>query len=382
MKYLIPFAVLVIVLIFGSFQPLSAPLSKENQLNQEHLANETVNGITDCEQQSIGWIWICLEDLAKELYRTYSPQDIFAAIAAVEDEPVIFVYCHRLMHFWGREIYKQTQSIPEALKQASFVCEGASIHGIVEGYMMEQNWPEVTHEKLTEFVTTICQSIRATDNLHNPFYQYHLECLHGIGHALMFITGNDLPLSLELCNALPFKDNAYTCHTGVFMENHLGATSNNTAPPEHASDYLSRPDDPLYPCSILEEQYLPVCYQFKADLSLRTNEDFDKAIEVCLEVPSEYQSLCFYQIGKMAPDIFQEHDRVKAVCDKIYSLAGDLARLECIKGVISTITWKYSGEANKIDLFCNFFEKKEEERECRDLVTHSLNKLKKLIISQ
>jgi len=371
MKYLIPFTVLFLVVIFGSLGLPSVSQDKSDSPDQEHLASEIVSEMTDCSQLSPQLSWQCLKVLAKKLHHTYSLRDILAAIDAARDERVIFDYCHRLGHLLGRGEYKRTQSIPEALEHTSFVCESASIHGIVEGYIMEQNWPEITHEKLTEFVTTICQPVYAGDRSNNQVYE---GCLHGIGHALMFITGNNLPLSLELCDALSVQDNARTCYSGIFMENNIGVSDYEVTASGHISEYLSRPDDPLYPCSILEERYLPLCYEYKADFSLRaTVGDFDEAIELCLAVPNEYQSPCFYKIGESAPHWIPEYNGVKTVCDRIYSLTGVAFRSRCIEGVVSAITWKYGGDANEVDLFCSLFEKKGEERECHDLTLRFLS---------
>jgi len=377
MKYLIPFAVLSIVFIFGYLEPLSVSPNKSDSLNQEHLANEIVREMTDCDQQSM-W-WKCLETLAKKLHRTYPLRDILAAIDTVRDETIIFERCHSLGHFLGREEYKRTGNIPKALEHTSFVCYAASIHGVVEGYLMKQNLSEVTREKLNEFATAICQPIYSANKL------TYDECLHGVGHALMLITGNDLPLSLKLCDTSSV-DYSGSCYSGVFMENNLGVSPQNVynvTASGHISNYLFRSDDPLYPCSILEEQYLFVCYQYKVDFSLRaTGGDFDKAIEACLQVPGQYQSWCFYKVGKMAPDFMQESSSVKAVCDKIYSLAGDLARSKCAEGAVRVIVSLYDGNTNKVNSFCSLFEKKSEKRECYDIAADYLNELNEMMISQ
>ena len=57
----------------------------------------------------------------------------------------------------------------------------------------------------------------------------------------MFYTANDLPRSLEMCDAF---DNAFartTCSNGVFMENFSADQK------LHVSEYLKE-SDPLYPC--------------------------------------------------------------------------------------------------------------------------------------
>jgi len=253
----------------------------------------------------------------------------------------------------------------------SVICTSGSIHGVVEGYMIEQQWEEITDEKLTEFVFTVCQSAR-----NDSVRALYLECIHGIGHALMFITGNNLPLSLKLCDnvpPLPPMSDATLCYSGVFMENNLGAAGDNRTASGHVSDYLSRPDDPLYPCSILEEQYLPLCYQYRADFSLRLNGDFDKAIELCLQVPDKYQSFCFYRLGKSISYRIPEHVQVIAMCDKVYPLAGSTLRLKCLEGVIAVILWKYEDDAGKLASFCNLFKKEGGAHECHDIATRLKN---------
>jgi len=367
MRYFIPFTVLSIVFIFGYLGLSSVSQDKGGSPDHGYLANEIVNGITDCEQQSM---WQrCLENLVKALYRAHSLRDIFAAIALVQDERIIFSNCHMLGHLLGMEAYRHTQSIPEAMKHTSFVCGGGSVHGVSEGYMIEQQWTEITHEKLAEFTATACQGVRSNVTV-------YIGCLHGIGHGLMFLTENDLPLSLKLCNVLSESNADNICYTGVFMENNLSVyhqRAYDTTMPDHTSDYLSRPDDPLYPCSILEEQYLPRCYQSKTLLFLRLTKDFSKTMKWCLQVPGQYQSWCFFAIGEWAPRKIQDYAQVKAICDETYTVGRAPARSSCINGVVSDIVAKYGGDINEVSAFCELFEGSEERDQCNSFAGFSLD---------
>jgi len=380
MRYLIPFAVLSIVFIFGYLGLLSVSPNKSAPLNQELLSREIVNEMTDCEQQSMRWK--CFEDLAKELYRTYSIQDILAAAYIARDEPVIFKYCHIMGHFLGREAYKQTQNISEALKQASFICVGGSIHGAVEGYIVEQQWEEITDKKLREFVLTMCQSAR-----NEPVRALYIECIHWTGHVLMFITGNDLPLSLKLCDVLPVSSGAgnsgNACYTGVFMENNLSAIKGQQLSAamgfiktDHPSDYLFDHEDPLYPCSILEKQYLPACYQYGVDFSIRLTNDFNETIKWCSQVPDQYQSWCFSDVGRWATIRIQDYAQVKAICDETYTVGRAPARSRCINGVVANLVDMYGGDMKEVGIFCDLFEDSWERDQCYNFAVPSLEKYK------
>ena len=80
------------------------------------------------------------------------------------------------------------------------------------------------------------------------------ECLHGMGHAAMFITDMELLESLSLCDTFSEQRHIERCYSGVFMENSSSSTSF-----DHVSKYI-RKDDPFYPCNSIKEKYQSLCW--------------------------------------------------------------------------------------------------------------------------
>ncbi|PYO54765.1 MAG: hypothetical protein DMD83_21740 [Candidatus Rokuibacteriota bacterium] len=56
------------------------------------------------------------------------------------------------------------------------------------------------------------------------------NCAHGVGHAILILSGYDLGEALKHCAAFESAPLTYYCATGVFMENAInpGARDRNT----------------------------------------------------------------------------------------------------------------------------------------------------------
>jgi len=92
---------------------------------------------------------------------------------------------------------------------------------------------------------------------HEALPHTFLSCQHGIGHGVYAHFGYDdeasLFKALEVCAALPDADVIGGCYGGVFMEYNLrtmwGESAQNREPT----------DDIQYPCSVVEERFVPAC---------------------------------------------------------------------------------------------------------------------------
>jgi len=365
MKYLVPFAALfVISLVIWTFLIPQISLDGHDTMYPSNLAGEILDKMTDCGKLNVDeGGWECLKILAKDLHRNYPLSDILAALAIVKNEPHVLDECHTFEHYLGREEYKRTQSVAEAFRQTSSACFGGAAHGIVEGYLMEQQWPEVSEEKITEFALTVCQPILRDF----PIADYD-TCRHGIGHALMFIAGSDVPHSLKLCDILPHSDDRRRCYAGVFHENQLYSDRSGI----HKRILPNTVQ--VYPCNELEEKYLQMCFQYQIR-PLISLEKFNEAIEMCLQIPPIYQTLCFFQIGEDAP-IFLDlnaYQQIKAVCDQVYVVTQSSSsfRSSCLKGAVSTLV-RESKRMEGVFEFCNLFDEEGgQQNECHDSAAYN-----------
>lgn len=196
----------------------------------------------------------CYQDAANALLGQLSPKEILTSFEAQELYPEIFSRCHEVTHYVGRAAYAETKSVALAYEQCAPACHGGCYHGVIEGYLKQKNISvnQVNDTTVTQEIRTACGDERDYDA---P--RIYWECFHGIGHALMFITDSDLMRSLRLCDALPEQGQREACYSGAFMENSSSSTN-----VDHPSKYLD-PRDPMYPCTVLEEKYLNLCYQYQ-----------------------------------------------------------------------------------------------------------------------
>lgn len=116
-------------------------------------------------------------------------------------------------------------------------------------------------------------------------------CEHGIGHALAAHHRSDLGALMRACDTLPERER-YGCWDGGLMEN-------TTLAKEGKLPGYIRPEDPLYPCNVLAERVLDVCYlgQGRVIYDL-AGKSVAAAGELCARVPERYRRWCLQGIGR------------------------------------------------------------------------------------
>ncbi|MBI2053176.1 MAG: hypothetical protein HYT41_00310 [Candidatus Sungbacteria bacterium] len=160
----------------------------------------------------------------------------------------------------------------------------------------------------------------------------------------MFVTNSDLLRSLHLCDTLSGQGQIEACWSGVFMENSSSSTN-----PDHPSEYIDA-DDPMYPCTILEQKYLKLCYQYQSSYFAEiTHWQWVSTIELCRQVPVTYREGCFHIIGTNQVGYTQDNDKRKQTCDLI---AEPHFRKACVSGIISSLGGRYVGQPDHMRTFC------------------------------
>ncbi|MDP9479827.1 MAG: hypothetical protein M3R38_29900, partial [Actinomycetota bacterium] len=130
-----------------------------------------------------------------------------------------------------------------------------------------------------------------------------------LGHGVMFYTANDLPRSLEMCDALGGSFASSNCANGVFMENF------NTEQKDHVSEYL-RESDPLYPCPKQAERHKADCYTYAPIYFLSLNEGgYDRALRWCEGAEAGYEPACAYGVGTQTmKENLNDPKSVESIC--------------------------------------------------------------------
>ena len=326
--------VLVFIFILLIVISLFVAHFKKGSLSQSELNTFVVEKMTACDPSDLN----CFKDLAHTLATENNMKDILKVFETNEQQSVFFASCHTTLHFLGQEEYKMTQDTSKSLSTGTPICFAGFYHGILEAYLTDSGIAN-NPDELAKAVPTLCKQDDFSEK------KTYNECLHGLGHALMYATNSDLPASLKLCDTLRTDSDRQWCYSGSFMENSTSSTNK-----DHPSKYLKK-EDPLYPCDILDHKYGNMCYTLQsfyfAELS---NYDLKKNEALCYKVPAEFQDGCFNAIGQNQVGATQDPKKMLASCSL---LSESKNRTQCLNGVIGGIGERYDDGWKKVLDFCN-----------------------------
>jgi hypothetical protein len=298
-------------------------LSKMQEREDAQLSTYVVDQIHRCHVSS--GENICINALATTLLEQNSLPSILKALEAHEAIDQIFIEkCHALAHYLGQERYRETKSVSAVFSEASPVCLAGAFHGALEGYFSEQrveDFGALDTGTVTTMVRGICEP---RDNFRTP-WEYG-NCYHGLGHALMFFTENELQLALGFCDAVQTLNEREICYDGAFMENVESVKG------VHPSTYL-REDDDYYPCEVLDARYQKRCYTYS--LPHRFQGDFQKSAAVCRAIPVPYRQECFNRIGIHAVMATVDPKEISAHCNSINEAP---YQKECVTGAAISLS--------------------------------------------
>ena len=283
----------------------------------------------------------CYRDAAGAFLARYPLATVMRVLARSEASPEVFSRCHEAAHFLAHREFERVKSVQGVFSSCAAVCAAGCYHGALEAHFAAKNLPiaDAPDSLLSREIRSICGSRGDYDT---P--SIYIECVHGLGHAMMFITENDLPRSLALCDALASTFERESCYGGVFMENSSSATSQ--APPRYA-----KADDPLYPCTAVEPRYRKVCYTYQSSYFYRLGgSSWSRNVELCGRVPAEYRRGCFWTMGSNQVGSSRLPLEMKAGCDSVSSAK---FRDVCYRGVAAGLVGRYSGNAMPIIGFCS-----------------------------
>ncbi len=275
---------------------------------------------------------ICFQKLAVTFLKNYSKTALFETIQSRETNPLVFQYCHQILHFAGRDEYGRSKNIGRSLGDGSPLCFAGFYHGALEEYL---------HDNSDQEIDFVVQSICQRKYFKVP--QEYNECLHGLGHALLFFWEGEVPRALVSCDMFADKNEREWCYSGVFMENSTSSTNK-----DHPPKYL-RNDDPLYPCSVLQPKYLEMCYTLQGFyMAEAAKYDWEKTVDLCKTVPENYQKNCFNAFGQTQVGFTQELLKMKTNCDLVIQDKKGY----CLDGVIGALGERYPQDLKKMFDFC------------------------------
>jgi hypothetical protein len=278
-----------------------------------------------------------------ELRGLIETQGIPAALDRLEamaaKDPKVLNTAHDYAHAIGQFSYGYFGSVTATFGQCRETFQSGCYHGVLEAYLEEN--PKLTPDQIAE----LCD-VSVAPGASNVL---RFQCIHGLGHGLTASYEHDIYRALRACDFLRQDWDRGSCYSGVFMENiifamhQLQAQSGGGDGHDHGGAghrYYLEPQDPLYPCNVLDEKYKPECFVMKTSAILLFNgQNFKQAAAEC-DRAGAYVHLCYQSIGRdVSSHVYRNPKKALPMC-----MQGDPRyRGYCLIGAAKNmidVTWK------------------------------------------
>jgi hypothetical protein len=319
-------AILLGCLLAGSVTPAGlaqdphlTTSASENSLPDRRTIKDCMNAVRGAE---------CLDQLFRSALKEHSTSEALQSIERFSaEDPELRRDCHPVVHAIGRETYRIKGNIHDAFLACDQTCHSGCYHGSVERFLRGDDiYAQVDrHPSASE----LKQKAAVACDPGVP-YRYRFQCLHGLGHALLFFSRYQLIQSLETCDALAEDWSRNSCYGGVFMENVFNAT------PEtrdlSATDYH-------YPCNKVAKKYRSECYVMQTSRMTEMGLGTEAMFKECAKA-GEFRDQCMLSIGRdLSNDVrFGNPLSSAQKCE----LANGDGRDACIRGAVYALidnTW-------------------------------------------
>jgi hypothetical protein len=296
---------------------------------------------------------------------------------------------HVLTHMIGIRGFAGAESAGEAFAACTPIHQSGCYHGVVQAYFGELHATGGPAALTTERLDNLCGEHRGEGGDRWLLFQ----CLHGMGHGVMLVHDNHLPRALEACDLLSSSWEREACYGGAFMESvmtvvaphhdHVGEAAAGHGHGErhgmdeddaehhqhhqhhahhahhaHHEDHEDHenhrhdghgvnadadapfpaldPDDPHYPCNVLDARYQPACYDMQTAAMLHIFEgDIAATAAACRDAPdAALRAICHRSLGRDINAItYGVHEESAALC----ALASERYRPSCHVGVVKNV---------------------------------------------
>ncbi|MEK6968417.1 MAG: hypothetical protein AABX51_07355 [Nanoarchaeota archaeon] len=243
----------------------------------------------------------CKEQYFAQLTKTRGTDAAFSDLKErYKNDSFVRAYCHQYSHAIGRAAAENSISVADAFAIGDSFCWSGYYHGVMETYLAKEK-----KEDIPSKINSFCSEVPGKSNYSFDYY----NCVHGLGHGVMFISGNELFDALELCNSLNGLWEQQSCWSGIFMENVM--TDNK----DHFTKYLI-PDQPLYPCSAVKKKYKSICFLMQTSYMLKiANYNYSRVFEYCGAAGGPYIDYCYQSLGRDASgNSVSDVERTRTTC--------------------------------------------------------------------
>lgn len=214
-RWIFPRVLLSFLFVFSMAAPILGQDETQSRAPSSTPALPSLEAIKSCLKA--GGSAECLDNLFRAALRTHTTAEALQLIERLETEDAdLRRACHPVVHAIGRETFRLKGNIHDSFAACDQTCHSGCYHGSVERFLRGDDiYAEADkHPSQAE----LKQKAAAACDPNTPL-RLRYQCLHGLGHALMFFSRYQLDQSLEACDALGDDWSRNSCYGGVFMEN-------------------------------------------------------------------------------------------------------------------------------------------------------------------
>jgi len=295
----------------------------------------------------------CMDDFIAAYFGEKTTKEVLADLeqARLRDTE-IENQCHPVAHAVGRITYLNIGNVGDAFESCDQSCHSGCYHGVMERLfygddeIIDEN-KHLTYGDMVLKIPGICNS----DKFKNPSNAVIFQCLHGVGHAILYSLNYNLEDALKSCDLLSTQYEKSSCYGGVIMEN-------ITAFDKKKRDI--NPADALYPCNKLDEKYKAECFVMQTSLMFEYGLTVDLIEKEC-EKSGIYKSQCFTSLGRDLSN-YVRTGNIEYVVKSCEEFSSNF-EASCINGVSFALidnTW----DARFAFKFCNALTKDANKQTC------------------
>jgi hypothetical protein len=282
----------------------------------------------------------CYAAYFRELTTATDWHHAFDVLHALQQKDLKARGCHLIAHAISQaETQKDPTKWRELMNSAPQDCSYGAAHGALEVHA--STFPD---GKLpVAQIPTICDN----PDTHN--------CTHGLGHVLLVMNKNDIPISLTNCENLPHNAlGKFECLTGVFMERitAINLVEHGLAD-ESALNWRERLPELEALCRSQRGLYSVSCWKEIAHVAIVTlNTNPQKVVDFCQTAPGEEETRqCIdHAIGIMAGSMNFDFSRTKAICEA-QALASDFTE-RCYGNLVNSTLSTLPKAQPEAERFC------------------------------
>ena len=245
--------------------------------------------VLDCPRQP-GLALGCYEERYRSIVTQQGVAEAFADLKAMyPTDSAAQRLCHAITHAIGQAAVTNDSDISEAFRHGDNFCGSGYYHGVLQGLAFRMG-----RARLLSNLNSVCAGIPGKERHSLEYY----NCVHGLGHGIMAITGDDLFDALDGCARLTGSVEENACANGVFMENLVDGAHGG-----HYSKYL-KPSEPLYPCTAVASKYRAACLDIQTSYALGVARgDFARVFALCAGVEMPFRVTCYQSLGRDAATV-------------------------------------------------------------------------------